>query len=138
MRSMLIAVLLASVFSGQVTRAERWTGDGSPLDGHRLIVLRPNQFTAAPDSASEVTQVRHKATVSGSAASLKVPLQAPIRVTTRGKYVLWVRIGQSRRYRTPLQAAISSQGKVLAQASIKGAGETGSHGGRDGYLPIAM
>jgi hypothetical protein len=134
MRLILIAALLAPVFTPHIAHAERWTGDASPLDGHRLIVLRTNQFTTESNSASEATQVKHKATIFGSAATLKAPLQATIRIRTEGTYVLWIRVGQTRRYRTPIQATIRSQGTILAQATIHGASKTESYSGRAGYV----
>ena len=70
--SVLMASLVVPVHS------ERWTGQVSALDGHRLAVIRTGQFTSSRKSPAEVTLLRHRSTVFGSAVSLKDPLQAKV------------------------------------------------------------
>jgi len=113
--------------------AERWTGQVSALDGHRLIVLKPSDFLAA--GVSENARImRHRATVFGSAHPLREVSMAKVSVRFPGKYQLWVRIGRPRKLPRPVLATLSSSGKVLSQALVNGSEESSGVGGKSAFI----
>ena len=137
MRPMLLVSLLVTSVPSQVVHAERWTGDGSPLDGHRLVVVRPHALKpkAKAGSAANTSAafVKHRAAVFGEAVSLQQRVQASVSIRESGKYSLWVRIGQTAKFPNAIQVRLTGKDRVLIRQTICDSNGSEATGGPQGY-----
>ncbi|MDA1013288.1 MAG: HEAT repeat domain-containing protein [Planctomycetota bacterium] len=136
MRPFVLLSLIIPCLS-QVAHAERWTGADSPLDGHRLVVLRPSTFTLKADAVgvphAVPELVKHRGAVWGSVVSLKQPVRAEVVIKAAGQYSMWVRIAQISKFPSAIQADITAGDRTLLHTTFGNSTGSESTGGPVGF-----
>ena len=108
------------VASGPLALA--WSGLPTPHDDQHLVIARPAQFRDAAGAPLKPSEDAGAA-FANEAIAITRPTVAAFTVRFPGRYVLWVRAGQSATLKTPLHAELVGGGSVLWAGPPRPAGD---------------
>lgn len=114
-------------------------GSLSPLDAHRLVVVRPADFTPAAGKAPAPVKTKDTTFPTG-AVPLTGTLSAPVKVRFPGRYTLWVRLGIAAGGRPPVMTSLHHDAEMLLTTSVgqgPGAAGQGGQAGFEAYRALA-
>ena len=134
-----LLLLLAALACSPAQAAFDGPGSLSPLDAHRLVVVRPADFTDPAGKTPAPVRVKENSFPTG-AVPLTGALVAPVKVRFAGRYTLWVRVGIAAGGRPALKTSLAREDKALLTTTLgpgPGAAGQGGLAGFEAYRALA-